>query len=68
MEIDAMANPPRFPIKKLLPMDQQMFDQIDAWRAKQNPIPSFLDAVRSLIASGIASDSDRGATSATQPE
>jgi hypothetical protein len=48
------GRPELFPIKKVIGFDQKMVDAIDAWRRRQSDVPTFSDAVRRLLAKGLA--------------
>jgi hypothetical protein len=48
-----MPRPEIYPIKKMIGFTGDMLAAIDAWRAKQRPIPNVSDAIRALIEVGL---------------
>jgi hypothetical protein len=48
-----MSRPEIYPIKKLVGLSESMMHAIEAWRAKQRPIPNVSDAIRHLIEIGL---------------
>jgi hypothetical protein len=48
-----MPRPELFPVKKVVGFDQAMMDDIEKWRAKQQPIPNVSEAIRRLVELGL---------------
>lgn len=48
-----MPRPELYPIKKMVGFTASMLESIEAWRAKQRPIPNVSDAIRQLIEAGL---------------
>jgi hypothetical protein len=48
-----MARPETHPIKKLISLNADMVAAIEAWRAKQRPVPNLSEAIRRLVELGL---------------
>jgi hypothetical protein len=46
--------PEMYPVKKLIRIDEAINDGIERWRRQQTPVPTVTDAIRALIALGLA--------------
>jgi hypothetical protein len=50
-----VPRPELYPVKKVIGFDQALLDAIDNWRRTQAPIPTVSEAIRQLVALGLAS-------------
>ena len=50
-----MADPERDRVKKVVGLDHAMLREVESWRARQKPVPDLSEAVRQLVAMGLAS-------------
>ena len=49
-----MGRPELYPVKKVIGFERKMLAAIEKWRAKQRPIPNVSEAIRRLVALGLA--------------
>jgi hypothetical protein len=54
-----VGRPEIYPVKKLIRIDEDMNDGIERWRKQQTPVPTVTDAIRALIALGLAAPQKR---------
>ena len=48
------GRPELFPVKKVIGFDRELIAAVDVWRRRQADVPTFSDAVRRLLAKGLA--------------
>jgi hypothetical protein len=54
MQKKRVGRPEMYPVKKLIRIDETMNDGIERWRRQQTPALTVTDAIRGLIALGLA--------------
>jgi hypothetical protein len=59
-----MARPELYPVKKVIGFEQQMLDQVEKWRRRQNPIPTVSESIRRLVELGLTVKAKPGKRSA----
>jgi hypothetical protein len=48
-----IGRPETHPIKKVIGFTEEMIEAVEAWRAKQKPVPNQSEAIRKIIEIGL---------------
>jgi hypothetical protein len=48
-----IGRPETHPVKKVIGFTEEMIDAVEAWRAKQKPVPNLSEAIRRLVELGL---------------
>ena len=48
-----IGRPETHPVKKVIGFSEEMIAAVEAWRAKQKPIPNLSEAIRRLVELGL---------------
>ena len=48
-----IGRPETHPVKKVLGFTEKMIADVEAWRAKQKPVPNLSEAIRRLVELGL---------------
>ena len=48
-----IGRPETHPVKKVIGFSEEMLAAVEAWRAKQKPIPNLSEAIRRLVELGL---------------
>ena len=62
-----MPRPLQFPTKVLIGFDDEMICDLDAWRRKQEDLPTRSEAIRRLVASGLGNAAAAPASTSKRP-
>lgn len=48
-----IGRPETHPVKKVIGFTEEMLADVEAWRAKQKPVPNLSEAIRRLVELGL---------------